>query len=263
MLGAALVCAWLPLSILGCKSEIANVGSCSGSGECLAAGTSTPGRMGGAGASSGQASTSAGVGGRPVAPAAAGNSAAAGGGAGGDSASKPRSGAGTGGAPVAGAEAAGMGGAAAADTFESARKTCVDTINMYRATRGLAALRRGTPEQEACMDKGAKKDGDSGKPHSSASDCRSLGLPGAQNACPGYPVRNGSTVDVALQGCLKQMWDEGEPSEGVRACIADSSGCFQMHGHWINMTDTNSGVVACGFYRMTNGSYWMNQNFGP
>lgn len=112
------------------------------------------------------------------------------------------------------------------------------------------------------MDKGAKKDGDSNEAHGSAGDCRSVGLPGAQNTCPGYPVRSGSTVEAALEGCLEQMWDEGEPSQGVRACIADS-GCFQMHGHWINMSEASHGVVACGFYRMANGRYWMNQNFGP
>jgi hypothetical protein len=35
-----------------------------------------------------------------------------------------------------------------------------------------------------------------------------------------------------------------------------------MHGHWINMTMTNYSWVACGFYKMSSGAYWMNQNFG-
>jgi hypothetical protein len=34
------------------------------------------------------------------------------------------------------------------------------------------------------------------------------------------------------------------------------------HGHWINMQSETAGRVACGFYKMANGSYWMNQNFG-
>jgi hypothetical protein len=35
-----------------------------------------------------------------------------------------------------------------------------------------------------------------------------------------------------------------------------------MHGHWINMSMASYGTVACGFYKMANGRYWMNQNFG-
>lgn len=93
----------------------------------------------------------------------------------------------------------------------------------------------------------------------SAGSCKGLG---SQNTCPGYPVRAGGTVTSTLKGCLDQMWAEGEPPNGVQACTADRSGCFQMHGHWINMTSTTVTTVACGFYKMTNGRYWMNQNFG-
>jgi hypothetical protein len=112
-----------------------------------------------------------------------------------------------------------------------------------------------------CSDMGAKKDGDSGKAHGSAADCSKLGL-GGQNSCPGYPVRAGSTLTATLKSCLDQMWAEGEPPQGVQACINDTSGCFQKYGHWINMTMTSYGTVACAFYKMSNGSYWMNQNFG-
>jgi hypothetical protein len=136
----------------------------------------------------------------------------------------------------------------------------VDTINMYRMSLGLAPLMRGTPEQETCSDTGAKKDGDSGVAHGSAGSCPGLG---GQNTCPGYPLSlGGGTIEGTLNACLKQMWDEGEPSQGVDACIADRSGCFQMHGHWINMSMTRYKRVACGFYKMANGRYWMNQNFG-
>jgi hypothetical protein len=30
----------------------------------------------------------------------------------------------------------------------------------------------------------------------------------------------------------------------------------------MNMADTGYGVVACGFYQMPDGRWWMNQNFG-
>jgi hypothetical protein len=163
---------------------------------------------------------------------------------------------------AAGMAAAGAGAAGTPATgmeFEAERKACVDYINMYRATRSLMPLMRATPAQEACSDMGAKKDGDANAPHSSARDCPGLG---GQNTCPGYPVRSGSTLTASLNGCLDQMWAEGEPAEGVAACTRDTAGCFQMHGHWINMTNTSYKVVACGFYKMSNGRYWMNQNFG-
>ncbi len=52
------------------------------------------------------------------------------------------------------------------------------------------------------------------------------------------------------------------PAQGIQPCIADRTGCFLMHGHWINMQNETYGRVACGFYKMANGNYWMNQNFG-
>jgi hypothetical protein len=169
-------------------------------------------------------------------------------------------GAGAGG--VGGAQmTAGSGGAAASDDeFAAERQACVDEINMYRMSIGRMPLVRGTPEQETCSDMGAKQDADSGDAHSSAGTCSGLG---SQNTCPGYALNfGGGTLEGTLKFCLMQMWEEGEPAEGVQACIADRAGCFLDHGHWINMQSTTAGRVACGFYKMADGRYWMNQNFG-
>lgn len=147
------------------------------------------------------------------------------------------------------------------DTFNELRQVCVDYINEYRATLNLPALKRATPEQEICSDSGAKKDGDSRRAHSSAGSC---GL-GAQNTCPGWDVGGWSgnaTVEDALKSCLDMMWAEGPPPVPVRECMSDMFGCFQKHGHYINMTSAQSSVVSCGFYQMQNGSWWMNQDFG-
>jgi hypothetical protein len=235
-----------------------------------------PGGTGGAGGSlagaggslAGAAGSTAGAGGSSAAAGAGGMGRAGTGGAGGTmmAGTGGRGGSGgaggMGGSGASGTGAGGTGGASvpAAD-MDALRQSCVDYINMYRATLGRPPLRRGTPEQEACSDMGAKKDGDSGDAHSSAGDCAGLG---AQNTCPGYPVRGMGIagIETSLKGCLDQMWDEGEPAQGVQACIADRTGCFQDHGHWINMQSETSMVVACGFYMMPNGRYWMNQNFG-
>jgi hypothetical protein len=161
--------------------------------------------------------------------------------------------------PAGGAGAGGMAAPAGTGEFEAERQACVDTINMYRATLMLAPLKRATPDLETCSDAGAKKDGDANAAHSSAGSCKGLN---GQNSCPGYPVSAGSTLTSTLQSCLQQMWGEGMPPQGTQACIQDPSGCFQKYGHWINMSMTSYGTVACGFYKMSNGRYWMNQNFG-
>jgi hypothetical protein len=146
------------------------------------------------------------------------------------------------------------------------RQTCVDEINMYRATlTGVKALKRATPDQEACSDKGAKADGDSMQAHGSARAglCRSVGL-GAEDTCPGWGVggfSGNATLADALKSCLKAMWAEGEPPNGRDACTQDINGCFQQHGHYLNMSDPGQSAVACSFYKMSSGSYWMNQDF--
>jgi hypothetical protein len=170
--------------------------------------------------------------------------------------------------PIAGSGGGSAGsGGASSDQIEAARQVCVDEINRYRAMVMVPALMRGTAAQETCSDTGAKKDGDSGVGHSSASDCASLKLPGQQDSCPGWPVggRGGSaTVADALKKCLAQMWAEGAPPQGRTACIQDRTGCFEKYGHYLNMSDPTPKVVACGFYEMKDGvSWWMNQNFGP
>ena len=230
-------------------------GAAAGTGPAAGASAGTPAMNAGT-----SAPASGGIGGTGMATAGTGGvgGGAAAGGAG--------TGSGAGGAPTAGSGGAptmaGSGGATAPgdDPFALERQACVDTINMYRMTLGRMPLVRATPEQELCSDMGAKQDGDSGRAHGSAGSCRGLG---SQNTCPGYPLRvGGGTVEGALKFCLMQMWDEGEPAQGVQACIADRTGCFQDHGHWINMQSETIGRVACGFYEMANGNYWMNQNFG-
>jgi hypothetical protein len=166
----------------------------------------------------------------------------------------------TGGAPATGGTpATGGSSGGGSDDLDALRQACVDEINRYRATLSLAPLRRATPEQEACSDTGAKKDADANAPHSSSRDCPGLG---GQNTCPGYSIRGGATLESTLFGCLRQMWDEGPPPLPRDQCIQQYQTCFLVHGHFMNMADTGYGVVACGFYQMPDGRWWMNQNFG-
>ncbi len=142
------------------------------------------------------------------------------------------------------------------DQFDKLRQTCVNFINQKRASRNLPPLKRATPDLEACSDRGAQTDADSGRAHSSAGSC---GL-GAQNSCPGWGVGGWSaysTVEDALVGCLQMMWDEGPPP--TSSCTGS---CYMQHGHYINMTSTQSTVVSCGFFQMRDGKWWFNQDFG-
>lgn len=152
------------------------------------------------------------------------------------------------------------------------RDLCVSEINMYRATlpdRMLSVLKRATPEQEECSQRGAKMDGDTMSAHGAAKAglCSSVGL-SSEDTCPGWPVGGNTafggyaTIADALKGCLKSMWEEGEPPVSREECQKDYQGCFLKHGHYLNMSDANIASVACSFYKMMDGkSYWMNQDF--
>ncbi|MFK7987245.1 MAG: CAP domain-containing protein [Sandaracinaceae bacterium] len=122
---------------------------------------------------------------------------------------------------------------------------CVDRINQFRAEcQCLPPLERWT-EAEDCADQQAQYDSEGNGAHAGFNDriCDPRGS--GQNECPGY--RNG--VDGVLRVCLQQMWDEG-PGEN-----------FQMHGHYLNMTNDRFNRVACGFYTTSEGRIWSVQNF--
>lgn len=150
------------------------------------------------------------------------------------------------------------------DPLNAVRQACVDTINMYRATINVAPLARASASSEACSDRGAMDDATSGMAHGSAGMCPGTG---AQDTCPELPVGGGATLLSSLKQCLAQMWAEGPPPSGttVAQCIQDYSGCFLKHGHYINMSDSymQQTGVSCGFYQMSNGDYWGNQDFLP
>jgi len=171
---------------------------------------------------------------------------------------------GSAGMAAAGTAAAGGGGSSGnpSDDMDALRQTCVDYINMYRATLSVAALNRATPSQEMCSDTGAQQDGDSGQAHGSAGMCQGLG---GQDTCPGWGVggfSGNATLADALTNCLDQMWAEGPPPVPEAQCIQDYQNCFLKHGHYMNMSNAMYHVVSCGFYEMSDGSWWMNQDFG-
>lgn len=117
---------------------------------------------------------------------------------------------------------------------------CVDTINGYRATLGLAPYARWQ-SNESCVDGQALADGTANSPHSAFGDCGEW----AQNECPGW---SGTPLDI-IDGCLAQMWAEGPGAD------------FNTHGHYINMTSTSYTKAACGAHMFGGGDTWATQDF--
>src|SRR5262245_42693796 len=112
-----------------------------------------------------------------------------------------------GGGPASGGNGSGTPGPSSGtgDVLDEARQTCVDTINMCRATIGVPAYERWV-DAEACTDGEAAQDGASGIAHGAFGQCGEF----AQDECPGWPGPAGGEM---IQGCLAQMWAEGPGSD--------------------------------------------------
>ncbi len=249
-----------------------------------------PGGVGGSGGSSG--SSQAGATSQPT----AGTTSSAGGvgGSGGSNGGSTTAGAGTAGAGTAGAGTAGTAGTAAAGAASGGQATggsagsagastggssagsggsgscvknlackldppastgdlqqdCVDRINQFLTQCAcLPALKR-RKDGEDCANQMAKYDAEQNKAHAGirAKICEPGG---SQNSCPGY-----SSNQQVIGLCLQQMWDEGPPP--TENCTGD---CYEMYGHFINMTDDSVTQVACGFHTTASGKVWAVQNF--
>ena len=123
-----------------------------------------------------------------------------------------------------------------------AAQTCVDAINQYRSTLGLAAYSRWT-DAESCADGQAASDSQSGSAHGAFGACGE----NAQNECPGWS----GPPEQMIGACLDMMWAEGPGAD------------FSAHGHYINMSSTEYTKVACGFTVLGDGSVWAVQDFAP
>ena len=218
--------------------------------------------------------TSAGTGGMSMPAGTGGGVVTGSSGAGTGTAGMPSGGAlGAGGALGVGGTLGGSGGAAGSVSgggssgvlgdVDALRQACVDTINMYRATKNVAPLKLAAASVETCSDMGAQADATAGVAHGSAGKCPGMS---AQDTCPGWPPKQYGGAEGALKSCLMSMWGEGEPPEGRDACLNEyfmgNIACFEKYGHYLNMSDPGNGTVSCGFYVMPNGSLWMNQDLG-
>ena len=125
---------------------------------------------------------------------------------------------------------------------------CVARVNQFRACVCLPPLERWNAG-ESCADTDAAYD-PGNSPHAGfiAKICSPEGF--AQDECPGW-----QSETQVVSGCLQQMFDEGPPPSG--SCTGT---CFEMHGHFINMTNTTYSMVACGIATV-NGQVTAVQDF--
>jgi len=150
---------------------------------------------------------------------------------------------------------------AAAPSTGDIRQDCVNRVNQFRTTCAcLKPLARWTAG-EACADMDAQYDGmkDVGHAGAMANICD---WGAAQDECPGDP-----SDQYVISMCLQQMWSEGPPPAGTTIAECESpqmlDSCYEVHGHFINMSDPNVNQVACGFYTTSSGAVWAAQNFSP
>lgn len=127
------------------------------------------------------------------------------------------------------------------DPYESARQSCLERTNAYRAQLGAGAL-TARPDKAECSDRDARGDAMNGTVHGESGKCGLM----AQNECPSWP----GTAAGIVADCLKSMFDEG-PGEP-----------YSAHGHFINMTNRSYRSLACGFFEQ-GGKVWLVQNYFP
>jgi hypothetical protein len=141
------------------------------------------------------------------------------------------------------------------------RQDCVDRINQFRTTCAcLKPLARWTAG-ESCADMDAQYDAMKQVGHAGAM-ANICNWGDAQDECPGDPSNQ-----YVISSCLQQMWSEGPPPAGTTVAQCESpqmiDTCYEMHGHFINMSDPANNQVACGFYTTSSGAVWAAQNFSP
>ena len=135
---------------------------------------------------------------------------------------------------------------APADTGDFAGD-CVARVNQFRSCMCLPVLARWTVGEDCATDDAAYDA--TRTPHAGFLDHLCVPEGFAQNECLGWFT----STDV-IGGCLQAMFDEGPPP-------ADCSGdCLEAHGHFVNMTNPDYTMVACGLATV-NGQITAVQNF--
>ena len=145
-------------------------------------------------------------------------------------------------------------GGSTGDPYTTSRQLCVDTINSFRATLGLAPL-VAWPAINTCVDGQSTADETAATAHSAFGNCGE----NAQDECLG------SKNTSQLVSCLTSMWNEKNDAActGCDACSAapwrTCANCdYETCGHYVNMSAQYYTQVSCGFSSLGG---WSTQDF--
>ena len=132
-------------------------------------------------------------------------------------------------------------------TYAAEKQLCLDTLNACRATLGLKPL-TWSKSLEAFADEGARYDAGFGVAHGHFSKFSTRAVPAdAENALPGWPLKNYKTVAAVVQKGTKMMWDERLDPTG-------------QQGHYLNIKGDQT-IVGCGIFTTPAGEVWVVQDF--
>jgi cysteine-rich secretory family protein len=127
--------------------------------------------------------------------------------------------------------------------YAAEKRLCLDTLNAYRATLGLAPVVRSA-SLEAFADQGARYDSERDKAHAHFGAFSKGAVPSdAENAIPGWPLKSYKTVAKIVGEGAKMMWAEGPGG-----------------GHYENIKGSHT-AVGCGIYVTPDGGVWILHDF--
>jgi uncharacterized protein YkwD len=128
-------------------------------------------------------------------------------------------------------------------TYAAEKKLCLDTINACRAKLNLKPV-TWSKSLEAFADEGARYDAGLNAAHSHFGKFSVRAVPAdAENALPGWPIKNYKSVAAVVQKGTEMMWNEGPGG-----------------GHYENIKGDQT-TVGCGVFVTATGNIWVVQDF--
>ncbi len=138
------------------------------------------------------------------------------------------------------------------------REQCLEIINEYRATEGVAPLELADEDVQWCTVQQAKADAEVDKAHANSRMC---GI-GAQNTGPHFSTTWKKNASSAVRSFIKMMWDDEKAlvTSGERDPNKDED--YTYIGHYLNMRNSAYTKLSCGIALTEDGKKaWFNMNF--
>ena len=128
-------------------------------------------------------------------------------------------------------------------TYQAEKKLCLDTINTLRAKVGKPKV-AWSKSLEAFADQGTRYDSERNQAHAHFGAFSKQADPSdAENAVPGWPIKQYKNVAAVVAQGAKMMWDEGPGG-----------------GHYDNIIGDHT-AVGCGIYMTPAGGVWVIHDF--